>query len=200
MDLLAAAGGFPGAAFGTLVAFVFTGFAVIVDVAALGRAEPEFLNNSGFGASFGPQLSFAAGGAVGYAARRSWIASGPGIAAPLISHSGPGVLLVGAGFGMYGHLVAQLITVVPWVTASAFLLKVGVSPVSAVLVGAVLGGLIARAGEVFSRFWANPGKHPQRPASESNLATDHPRPHHHLPLRRLSLLKEHMPCPTQPSW
>ncbi len=114
--LAAAAGGFLGATFGALVAFIFTGFAVVAGVAALiGTGDPAFLNNIAFGAYFGPHISFAAGvGAVAYAARRGWVSSGRDILTPLISLSRPSVLLVGAGFGVFGHVVQQLISVVPW--------------------------------------------------------------------------------------
>jgi hypothetical protein len=114
--LAAAAGGFLGATFGALVAFVFTGFAVIAGVASLiGSGDPAFLNNVAFGAFFGPQISFAAGvGAVAYAAKRGWVTSGKDIVTPMVSLSHPSVLLVGAGFGIYGYLVQNLIALIPW--------------------------------------------------------------------------------------
>lgn len=114
--LASAAGGFLGATFGALVAFIFTGFAVIAGVAALiGSGDPAFLNNIAFGGFFGPHISFAGGvGAVAYAARRGWVTSGRDIVTPMVSLAHPSVLLVGAGFGMYGYLVQHLIALVPW--------------------------------------------------------------------------------------
>ncbi len=114
--LAAAAGGFLGATFGALVAFVFTGFAVLAGVAALiGSGDPAFLNEIAFGPFFGPHISFAAGvAAVAYAAKRGWITSGRDILTPMVSLSHPSVLLVGAGFGVFGYLVQRLIAIVPW--------------------------------------------------------------------------------------
>ena len=117
LDLLAAAaGGFLGATFGALVAFVFTGFAVLIDVAAvIGSGDASFLNSIAFGPFFGPHISFAAGvAAVAYAKRRGWIDSGRDIVTPLVSLAKPSVLLVGAVFGVFGYLVAQVIGIIPW--------------------------------------------------------------------------------------
>lgn len=110
-----AAGGFLGATFGALVAFVFTGFAVVIGVAGLiGSGNADFLNSIAFGPFFGPQISFAAGvAAVAYAYRRGYITSGRDIVTPLISLSKPDVLLVGAGFGVLGYLVQQLVLIIP---------------------------------------------------------------------------------------
>jgi len=112
----AAAGGFLGATFGALVAFVFTGFAVLAGVvAAVGSGDPTLLNSFAFGPFFGPHISFAAGvAAVAYAKRRGWIESGRDIVTPMVSLSRPSVLLVGALFGLFGHVVQQLLTQVPW--------------------------------------------------------------------------------------
>lgn len=117
LDLLgAAAGGFLGATFGALVAFVFTGFAVLIGIAAqIGSGDPGFLNAVAFGPFFGPHISFAAGvGAVAYAYRRGWIDSGRDIVTPLVSLARPSVLLVGAGFGVFGHLVQLLAAELGW--------------------------------------------------------------------------------------
>lgn len=116
LDLLAAsAGGFLGATFGALVAFVFTGFAVIAGVVALiGSDDATFLNSIAFGPFFGPHISFAAGvGALAYAARRGWITGGRDIVTPLVSLARPSVLLVGAAFGLFGHVVQQLVVLIP---------------------------------------------------------------------------------------
>lgn len=119
IDLLgifgAAAGGFLGATFGALIAFVFTGFAVIGGVVALiGSGDAAFLNNIAFGSFFGPHISFAAGvGAAAYAYRRGFLATGRDIVTPLISLAKPSVLLVGAAFGIFGYVVQQLIGLIP---------------------------------------------------------------------------------------
>jgi hypothetical protein len=111
----AAAGGFLGATFGALVAFVFTGFAVVLGIAALiGSGDPAFLNSIAFGSFFGPHISFAAGiAAVAYAYRRGYIESGRDIVTPLTSLSKPDVLLVGALFGLFGYLFQQVILIIP---------------------------------------------------------------------------------------
>ena len=120
IDLLsligAAAGGFLGATFGALVAFVFTGFAVIAGVVALvGTGSTAFLDSVAFGPFFGPHISFAGGvAAVAYAARRGWISSGRDIVTPMVSLARPSVLLVGAGFGVLGHVLQQAVAATPW--------------------------------------------------------------------------------------
>lgn len=112
----AAAGGFLGAAFGPLIAFVFTGVAVIVGVAALiGSGDPAFLDSVAFGPFFGPHISFAGGvAAAAFAARRGWLDSGRDIVTPLVSLARPSVLLVGAGFGVLGLLLQQAVAALPW--------------------------------------------------------------------------------------
>jgi hypothetical protein len=114
--LAAAAGGFLGATFGALVAFVFTGFAVLAGVAVvIGTGDPTFLNSIAFGPFFGPHIAFASGvGALAYAARRGYIKDGRDIVTPLISLAKPDVLLVGAGFGVFGYLCQNLVAVIPW--------------------------------------------------------------------------------------
>jgi len=111
----AAAGGFLGATFGALVAFVFTGFAVVGGVATLiGSGNPAFLNNIAFGSFFGPHISFAAGiAAVAYAYRRGYITSGRDIVTPLVSLAKPDILLVGGLFGIFGYVVQQVVLVIP---------------------------------------------------------------------------------------
>ncbi|MEN0070816.1 MAG: hypothetical protein AAGC63_07380 [Propionicimonas sp.] len=114
--LAAAAGGFLGATFGALVAFVFTGIAVLVGIGVLvGSGDASLLNSIAFGPFFGPHIAFASGvGALAYAARRGYIANGRDIVTPLVSLSKPDVLLVGAGFGVFGHLCQNLVSVIPW--------------------------------------------------------------------------------------
>lgn len=112
----AAAGGFLGATFGALVAFVFTGFAVLIGIAALiGSGNSGFLDSIAFGSVFGPHISFAAGvAAAGYAYRRGYLTSGRDIVTPLVSLARPSVLLVGAGFGLLGYVLQQVIAIIPW--------------------------------------------------------------------------------------
>jgi len=111
----AAAGGFLGAAFGALVAFVFTGFAVLAGIAALvATGNAAFLNSIAFGGFFGPHISFAAGiAAVAYAYRRGYISTGRDIVTPLVSLAKPDVLLVGSLFGILGYVVQQAIVMIP---------------------------------------------------------------------------------------
>jgi len=53
--LIAAGGGFFGAAIGGLHAFIFTGFMVLVGSAIImAGGSPEFLNYVAFGPAFGP--------------------------------------------------------------------------------------------------------------------------------------------------
>ncbi|MDQ7992199.1 MAG: hypothetical protein AAGC63_03980 [Propionicimonas sp.] len=114
--LAAAAGGFLGATFGALIAFVFVGLAVLVGVAVLiGTGDASFLGSVAFGSFLGPHVSFAAGvGAVAYAARRGYHDSGRDVVTPLVSLARPDVLLVGAAFGVFGYLCQGIIAVVPW--------------------------------------------------------------------------------------
>ncbi|MFV0406234.1 MAG: hypothetical protein ACK5LN_05350 [Propioniciclava sp.] len=114
--LAAFAGGFLGAAFGALIAFVFTGFAVLVGIAALiGSGDASFLNEVAFGPFFGPHISFAGGvGAAAYAGRKGWLDSGRDIVTPLVSLAKPTVLIVGGVFGVLGVVVAQVVALVPW--------------------------------------------------------------------------------------
>ncbi|MDR9829680.1 hypothetical protein RCJ22_29255 [Vibrio sp. FNV 38] len=107
----AIAGGFLGATFGALVAFVFTGFAILVGIAiVIGSGDPTFLNLIGLGPFFGPHISFAAGiAASAYAAKKGWLESGRDIVTPLVSLGKPKVLLVGAIFGLFGYLVQALL-------------------------------------------------------------------------------------------
>lgn len=119
IDLLslleAAAGGFFGAAVGALQAFVFTGLVVLIGVASLfGGSDPTLVTDIAFGPLLGPHVAFVGGvAAVAYAARRSQ-AEGKDIVGALARLGRPDVLLVGAGFGVAGHVVQQLVTQIPW--------------------------------------------------------------------------------------
>lgn len=132
----ALAGGFLGATFGGLVAFVFTGFAVLIGVAALiGSGSSAFLDTVAFGAVFGPHISFAGAiGALAFAARRGHIANGRDIVTPLVSLARPSVLLVGAGFGLLGYVIQQLILLIPWFGSNT----------DAVALTVVISALVAR--------------------------------------------------------
>ena len=68
-----------------------------------------------FGPLFGPHIAFAGGvAAVAYAARTGKDVGGKDIGVPLISLERPDVLLVGAGFGMFGYVVQFGISKIPW--------------------------------------------------------------------------------------
>jgi hypothetical protein len=115
--LAAFAGGLFGAAIGGLPAFIFTGFAVLLGVAAgLGGSEfnvlaaPNDPQGIAFGVVFGPHISFAAGAAAAaFAARRGDIENGKDIATPLAGVGDPLPLLVGGLFGVGGLVVQQLL-------------------------------------------------------------------------------------------
>src|SRR3954471_23178282 len=100
--LAAFAGGLFGAAIGGLPAFIFTGFAVLLGVAAgLGGSEfnvlaaPNDPQGIAFGVVFGPHISFAAGAAAAAFAARGDIVDGKDIATPLAGLGDPLPLLVG---------------------------------------------------------------------------------------------------------
>jgi hypothetical protein len=115
--LAAFAGGLFGAAVGGLPAFIFTGFAVLLGVAAgLGGSEfnvlaaPNDPQGVAFGVIFGPHVSFAGGAAAAaFAARRGDIEDGKDIATPLAGLGDPLPLLVGGLFGVGGLVVQQLL-------------------------------------------------------------------------------------------
>jgi hypothetical protein len=130
MILAAFAGGAFGAALGALPAFCFTGFAVIAGEAsnlaldALGEsaqlsneaipAAAGITGNIGFGAVFGPHISFAGGAAAAaYAAKKGYMDDfgfdyheAKNIPAALGTQ--PDVLAVGGLFGIFGLVVTTL--------------------------------------------------------------------------------------------
>ncbi len=120
--LAAFAGGLFGAAIGALPAFIFTGFAVLVGVAAgVGGSEFDLLGSMAFGPVFGPHISFAGGvAAAAFAARRGDIENGRNIAVPLAGVGDPLVLLIGGLFGLGGHVVQQLLAALLAVTETRF--------------------------------------------------------------------------------
>ncbi len=115
--LAAFAGGLFGAAIGGLSAFIFTGFAVLLGVAAgLGGSEfnvlaaPEEPQGIAFGVVFGPHISFAGGVAgAAFATRRGDLEDGKDIATPLAGLADPLPLLIGGLFGAGGLVVQQLL-------------------------------------------------------------------------------------------
>ncbi len=117
--IAAFAGGLFGAAIGGLPAFVFTGFAVLLGVAAgLGGSEfnalaaPDDPQGIAFGVVFGPHISFAGGAAAAaFAARMGYIEDGKDIATPLAGLGNPLPLLIGGLFGVGGLVVQQLLGV-----------------------------------------------------------------------------------------
>jgi len=120
--IAAFAGGAFGAAIGALPAFIFTGFAVIAGE-ALGIAGEEVVDSGssitgliGFGPVFGPHISFAAGAAAAaYAAKQGYIDDGKNILwAAGTNHTD--VLMVGAGFGLLGHLGTSSLRVIGFPT------------------------------------------------------------------------------------
>lgn len=112
----AAAGGFIGATFGALIAFIFTGFAALAGIAILlATGDGAFINTVAWGPVFGPHVAFAGGvAAAAYAGRRGWIDSGRDILTPLVSIGKPSVLGIGALFGVIGLLLTKGIQQIPW--------------------------------------------------------------------------------------
>lgn len=115
--LAAAGGGIFGAALGGVPAFVFTGLMVIAGIAAasFGPAEAAaIINDVAFGPFFGPHVAFCGGvAAAAYAAKKGLLESGKDVATGLIKLNDPGILLVGAVFGIFGYILNSL-----WVNIS----------------------------------------------------------------------------------
>ena len=112
--LAAFAGGLFGAAIGGLPAFVFTGFAVLIGVAAAAAgSEFDFIGLVAFGPVFGPHISFAgAAAAAAFAFRRGDLENGRDIAAPLTGVNDPITLIVGGLFGAGAYVV---VTFLNWI-------------------------------------------------------------------------------------
>lgn len=112
MELVAAfAGGLFGAAIGALPAFIFTGFAVLVGLAAgFGGSQFDFLGIVAFGPVFGPHISFGGGvAAAAFAARKDKLSSGKDTVTALAGLGTPDVLLVGGLFGIGGYLLQKVL-------------------------------------------------------------------------------------------
>ena len=133
--IAAFAGGAFGAALGALPAFIFTGFMVIAGESAnlVNRALGEAVNadlailgsitgSIGFGAVFGPHISFAGGAAAAaYAAKKGYMDTGFDFhEAKNITYAQgtkPDVLAVGGAFGILGYFitfVSGTILQAPW--------------------------------------------------------------------------------------
>lgn len=115
-SIVALGGGFVGAAIGGNFGFVMTGFTVW-----LGLAVAAATNNSvildwiAFGPFVGPHVCFAGGvAAAAYAHRQGVFETGRDVTTPLAKLGRPDVLLVGAVFGLFGHLCAQGLAQIPW--------------------------------------------------------------------------------------
>lgn len=140
---VAFAGGALGAALGANVAFIFTGFMVLIGVAiAAGGGGRDFIGNVAFGPLLGPHISFAGGvAAAAYAAKRGTHESGRDIGKGLAGLNAPDVLLVGGAFGAIGFLIQSLLATAPTdsIALTVFL--------SAVIVRFVFGssGLLPKA-------------------------------------------------------
>lgn len=136
MLLAAFAGGAFGAAIGALPAFVFTGFLVMLgegvrilsgDVTPMVGLDPDAIQSAaitsqiGFGAVFGPHISFAAGAAASaYASKKGYMETGfPFHEAKNIAYAlgpKPDVMLVGGLFGILGFWIASVSAAfsMPW--------------------------------------------------------------------------------------
>jgi hypothetical protein len=133
--IAAFAGGAFGAALGALPAFIFTGFMVIAgeSVNVVNRALGEAVNadlailgsitgSIGFGAVFGPHISFAGGAAAAaYAAKKGYMDTGFDFhEAKNITYAQgtkPDVLAVGGVFGILGYfitLISGTVLSAPW--------------------------------------------------------------------------------------
>lgn len=143
MLLAAFAGGLFGAAIGGLPAFVFTGFAVLIGVAAAASGSDfDFIGNVAFGPIFGPHVAFAGGAAAAaYAARRGGLEDGKDIAAPVTGVNDPMALIVGGLFGMGGHVVNQVLAVLTPFGESGFFYA---NYTDTVALTVVISGIVAR--------------------------------------------------------
>ncbi|MBM3766338.1 MAG: hypothetical protein FJW32_13195 [Acidobacteria bacterium] len=112
---VAFAGGALGAALGANVAFIFTGFLVMIGVAiAAGGGGRDFIGNVAFGPLFGPHISFAGGvAAAAFAAKRGKHETGRDIGKGLAGLNAPDVLLAGGAFGVVGFLIQSLLAAAP---------------------------------------------------------------------------------------
>ncbi len=145
--LAALAGGFFGAAIGSLHAFVFTGVLVIVGfVAQIAVPDAPIISSLAFGPAFGPHIAFAGGvAATAYAARRGYMENGKDIVLPLAALAKPDVLAVGAVFGLFGYFVQKLIAIIPGFGA------ITDSVALTVVISAILARVLFGRTKVFAR-------------------------------------------------
>ena len=113
--VVAIAGGFFGAAIGGNFAFAITGITVLTSFGIyLGTDSTAGFTYLAFGPFVGPHVAFAGGvGAAAYAGRRGY-ADSKDATSPLARLGKPDVLWVGAAFGVFGYVVQNLITKIPW--------------------------------------------------------------------------------------
>lgn len=124
MDLFwliaAAGGGFIGAAIGGNLAFGFTGIFILLAFGiSMATGSDVGFSYVAFGPVFGPHIAFAgAAAAAAYAASRKGelkeTGAGRDLNTALAGLGQPDVLLVGAGFGMLGYVINNLIALIPW--------------------------------------------------------------------------------------
>lgn len=112
---VAFAGGALGAALGANVAFIFTGFMVLIGVAiAAGGGGRDFIGSVAFGPLLGPHISFAGGvAAAAFAAKRGKLETGRDIGRGLAGLNAPDVLVVGGAFGAIGFLIQSMLASAP---------------------------------------------------------------------------------------
>lgn len=123
MDLFwliaAAGGGFIGAAIGGNLAFGFTGIFILLGFGvAMATGSDVVFSYVAFGPVFGPHIAFAgAAAAAAYAAKKGRLqetGKGRDLNTALAGLGEPDILLVGAGFGMLGYIINNLIAMIPW--------------------------------------------------------------------------------------
>jgi len=151
--LAAAGGGIFGAALGGVPAFVFTGLLVLAGIAAgyTGSAEAAaVLNEIAFGPFFGPHVAFCGGvAAAAYAARKGLIESGKDVGTGLIKLNDPGVLLVGAVFGIFGYILNSLWVSISLPTDTIALTVVISNAIARLIWGNGLFGKVPEGGSLF---------------------------------------------------
>lgn len=151
--LAAAGGGIFGAALGGVPAFVFTGLMVLVGIAAgfSGATEAAaVLNEVAFGPFFGPHVAFCGGvAAAAYAAKKGIHESGKDVATGLIKLNDPGVLLVGAVFGIFGYILNSLWVSISLPTDTIALTVVISNAIARLIWGNGLFGKVPEGGSLF---------------------------------------------------
>lgn len=114
--LVAIAGGAVGAAIGGNYAFVLVGFCIMASWGVFAATGSTFgFDYLTFGPFMGPHIAFAGGvaGAI-YARYKGHLDDGKDVNSPLAGLGRPGILVVGAAFGVFGYLFQIAISHVPW--------------------------------------------------------------------------------------